>query len=348
MSGQEQHPALFAQYQQQVEAYLELKKPYFAGSVPQQGYQVEPLAQGEYNLNFLVTCGGAQAVFRVNIGTQIGREDQILYEYRTLELLKDSGVTPLPYFVDDSRELIDRGILLMEYLPGRPLVYETDAPGAAQVLARVHQVDVAEEEHHLIREEQPLSLIFTECSGLLEQYFQADKADPEITRQLDTILCWADKNKTTETYFQKNPSNCIVNTEINAGNFIVHPEQQTIHLIDWEMPRWGDPSTDLCHFISPLTTLWKTDYRFDEHSQETFLQTYLSHCTDRELILTLPERIQCKMPYVLLRGISWSAMAWVAYQQEYSGIRNKQTWKVLNTYMDADFISSIFSPYLSL
>ncbi len=348
MSQGNQHATLFEQYQEQVEEYLRLKQPCFPGSNANRGYKVEPLAQGEYNVNFLVSSAGAAAVFRVNIGTQIARDDQILYEYRALQLLEHSGVTPRPYHVDDSRELMDKGILVMEYLPGRPLNYATDALGAAQVLAKVHQVEVFSGKNHLIREEQPLSLIFDECSGLLKQYFQADIADSRIAQLLEKILLWSEEKRATESFFQEHPCNCIVNTEINSGNFIVNPEQDTIHLIDWEMPRWGDPSTDLCHFISPLTTLWKTDYQFDAHAQAAFLHAYLSHCTDKELIATLSERIRLKMPYVLLRGISWSAMAWVAYQQDYSGIRNEHTWRVLNTYMDAHFISAIFSPYLKL
>ena len=41
------------------------------------------LARGEYNLNYLLTStsDAVKLVFRVNIGTQIEREDQILYEY---------------------------------------------------------------------------------------------------------------------------------------------------------------------------------------------------------------------------------------------------------------------------
>jgi hypothetical protein len=60
-------------------------------------FTVTPLAQGEYNLNYLIASDSIQLVFRVNIGTQIVRDDQIVYEYRALELLKHSGVTPRPH-----------------------------------------------------------------------------------------------------------------------------------------------------------------------------------------------------------------------------------------------------------
>ena len=336
----------FAKYQSKVAAYLEQKKPSIPGGENPASISVTPLAQGEYNINYLLSGPTSKAVFRINIASQINRADQILYEYKALQLLRHSGVTPQPYHVDDSKELIDKGILIMEYLPGRMLDYTTDIAAAAKVFSTIHQVQVAPEDNHLIREEQPLTLIFDECSGLLEDYFKASIADPEIVSLLKDILAWAKENKTKETYYQDAPYQCIVNTEVNSGNFIVSPANNTTYLIDWEMPRWGDPSSDLCHFISPLTTLWKTDYRIDAAATELFLNTYKKHMQSQPLKDTLDERMRLKMPYVLLRGISWSAMAWVAYQQDFAGVRNEQTWKTLTRYMDASFIRSLFDPFI--
>ncbi len=338
--------APFAKYQSTVVTYLEQVKPLFSGGEKPTSILVSPLAQGEYNINYLLSGPTSNAVFRINIASQINRPDQILYEYKALQLLRHSGVTPQPYHVDDSKELIDKGILIMEYLPGRMLDYTTDIGAAAKVFSTIHQVQVAPEENHLIREKQPLTLIFDECSGLLENYFTATIADQEIVSLLKDILAWAAENKTKEKYYQDDPYQCIVNTEVNSGNFIVNDKNQTTHLIDWEMPRWGDPSSDLCHFISPLTTLWKTDYRIDAAATELFLHTYKNHMQSQPLKDTLDERMRLKMPYVLLRGISWSAMAWVAYQQDFAGVRNEQTWKTLTRYMNASFIRSLFDPFI--
>ena len=85
--------------------------------------------------------------------------------------------------------------------------------------------------------------------------FGLDLAQPEIRNYLIDLKSWAAGARSQETYYQQDPWPCIVNTEVNSGNFIVNRSQKTIHLVDWEMPRWGDPSQDLCHFCSPLTTL---------------------------------------------------------------------------------------------
>jgi len=309
-------------------------------------FTVAPLAQGEYNLNYLISSDDLQLVFRVNIGTQIDRADQIVYEYKALELLKPSGVTPLPYFVDDMRQIFDRGILIMEYLPGEALDYERDLASAAALLAAVHQVKVLQEDNHLIREDAPLSLIYEECAGLLQHYFDSDLADPAIRDYLLELKAWADTARAGEDYFRQDPWPCIVNTEVNSGNFIVNREKETIHLVDWEMPRWGDPSQDLSHFCSPLTTLWKTDWRMAPAQKRDFLNTYCRHIQDRHLRDTLPERVRLRDPFVYLRGISWSAMGWVAYQTEYAGMKNPDTWAKLQHYLNLEFIRSLFDPLI--
>jgi aminoglycoside phosphotransferase (APT) family kinase protein len=329
-----------------VEAYLKKRDwrdvPRMAG----RRFSARPLAQGEYNLNYLLQSGAERLVLRVNVGSQIGRSDQIVYEYNALRLLQESGVTPRPYFVDDSRRLIDRGLLIMEFLPGTALDYRRDGPAAAALFGRTHRVAVPEAQNHLIREAAPLSLIHAECAGLLKTYFDSPAADPAIRDYLRELLLWAEAARAAERYYQQDPWPCIVNTEVNSGNFIVNRAQGTIHLVDWEMPRFGDPSQDLAHFCAPLTTLWKTDYRMDAADRKAFLDAYGRAVGDRHLTDTLPERIRLREPFVYLRGISWSAMGWAAYQADYAGVRNPDTWAKLQQYMDLGFIRSLFDPFL--
>ncbi len=336
----------FCNYLTKVENYLQARQWQDVAELDGQDFQVVPLAKGEYNLNYLLNGKERSLVFRVNMGTQIERDDQILYEFNALRLLRKSGVTPVPYYVDDSRSLIDRGISIMEYLPGRSLDYEKDLKYGARVFSTIHQLDVSEKENHLIRETEPLTLIFSECKKLLATYFNSELAERDIRDFLIEVIDWADSYRKKEHYFLADPWFCIVNTEVNSGNFIVNPKNQTTHLIDWEMARWGDPSTDLCHFCSPLTTLWKTTYRFSPKASADFLNEYKKNIRSRHLRETLEERLQLKFPFILLRGISWSAMGWIAYQTEYKGLRDEHTWRTLQRYMNIDFIRSLFSPFM--
>jgi aminoglycoside phosphotransferase (APT) family kinase protein len=313
---------------------------------PRKRFTVEPLAQGEYNMNYLVSQGEEAWVLRVNVGTQIDRDDQIVYEYRTLKLLEETGVTPLPYFVDDSGEYMSHGVLVMEYLPGEPLDYRQDLEAAASLFARIHSHPVDPAENHLIEEERPLSMTYEECARLLPVYLESDLADPALRDYLAQVLAWASEARHRESYFLSDPWSCIINTEVNSGNFIVDRDWDAIYLVDWEKPLWGDPSQDLSHFCVPTTTLWKTDYRMSTADRQAFLDAYREEIADPHLRDTIAERVRLRDPFNCLRGISWSAMAWVTYQTGDHVLQNPATFQKISTYMDLDFVRELFDPYL--
>jgi aminoglycoside phosphotransferase (APT) family kinase protein len=317
-----------------------------SGWRPGEPFAVEPLAQGEYNMNYLVRQGDQARVFRVNVGSQIGRHDQILYEYLSLRMLEKTGVTPRPLYVDDSRRHLEYGVLLMEYLPGGPLDYRRDLEAAARLFARIHSEEVPPAENHLIREQRPLSMTYEECSRLLPVYLESELADPDLRAYLQDVLAWAEEARRREDYFLSDPWPCIINTEVNSGNFIVDRDRDTLHLVDWEKPLWGDPSQDLSHFGVPTTTLWKTDYRMDEVDRRTFLDAYRSAVPDAHLSDTIEDRIRLRDPFSCLRGISWSAMAWVTYQTGEHALRNQDTFLKVSEYLDMAFVRSLFDPYL--
>ena len=319
--------------------------PDVPGWNPAQHFTVLPLAQGEYNLNYVVEQGGRRWVLRVNMGSQIQRDDQIAYEYNALRLLAESGVTPRPYFVDDSRARIPYGVLGMEYLPGDALDYRRDLEAAARLFARIHSVPV-EGAHALIHEERPLTMTYEECARLLPVYLESELADPALRDYLAEVLAWAAEARHREAYFLADPWPCIINTEVNSGNFIADRARGTLHLVDWEKPLWGDPSQDLSHFSVPTTTLWKTDYRMTPAAKRAFLDAYRTAVPDAHLRDTIEARVRLRDPFNCLRGISWSAMAWVTYQTGEHAVRNADTFRKVSAYLDLGFVRSLFDPYM--
>jgi len=314
-------------------------------------FAIRPLAQGEYNLNYRIRQDGREWVFRVNVDTQIDRDDQIRYEYRALKLLEPTGLTPRPFYVDDEPGLAvagdHLGVMVMEYLPGRPLDYRRDLTAAARLFARIHSQPVAEAENHLIREERPLSMTYAECSRLLPVYLESELADPALRDYLRQVVAWADEARHRESSFLEDPWPCIINTEVNSGNFIVHRAQGTIHLVDWEKPLWGDPSQDISHFRVPTTTLWKTDYRMGGPDRRAFMEAYRAALPDPHLRDTIEERARLRDPFNCLRGISWSAMAWVTYQTGDHLLQNEDTFRKVSEYLDLDFVRGLFDPYMN-
>jgi aminoglycoside phosphotransferase (APT) family kinase protein len=317
------------------------------GLVAQHPVSVTPLAQGEYNLNYVLQQEARRWVLRVNVGSQIQREDQILYEYRALSLLQGSGVTPKPYYVDDTRDHLDYGLLIMEYLPGGALDYRRDLEAAARLFATIHTVEVPGRNNPLIEESRPLSMTYEECARLLPVYLTSDLADPNLRDYLTEVLDWAAEARHHERAFIEDPWPCIINTEVNSGNFIANRENNTLHLVDWEKPLYGDPSQDLSHFCAPMTTLWKTEYRMSPAAKDRFLETYKAAIPDPHLRDTIAERVRLRDPFNYLRGISWSAMAWVAYQTGEHAVQNEDTFRKIETYLDLDFQRSLFDPYLT-
>lgn len=120
------------------------------------------MAQGEYNINFILESSNLKAVLRLNTGSQMHLKDQIGYEYRTLHILEKTGVTPKPFLCDNSLSISPYGMLLMEYIPGRWLEYEKDYLLAADVFARIHQVKYFPGSG-LIKADRPATDVLNEC-----------------------------------------------------------------------------------------------------------------------------------------------------------------------------------------
>lgn len=312
-------------------------------------FGVAPLAQGEYNMNYRIQQDGRAWVLRLSVASQIELDSpqQIIYEARTLRMLAPSGVTPQVHFVDPDPDGLPYGLLLMKYLPGESLDYRRDLADAARLFARVHSVTVASADNHLIREAQPLSETYRECTTLLDVYLKSDLADPALRGYLREVLAWAEEARAREAYFVADPWSCIINTEVNSGNFIANRVAGTLHLVDWEKPLWGDPSQDLSHFCVPTTTLWKTDYRMSPTDRQAVIDAYRAALVDAHLRDTIEDRVRLRDPFNCLRGISWSAMAWVSYQTGDHALRNADTYAKVQQYLQLDFVRTLFDPYLT-
>ena len=311
-------------------------------------FDIQPLGQGEYNMNFLVWQGQTAWVLRVNSGSQIALtlSEQITYEYKTLQLLAPANVAPQPYFLDASLDFLPYGVLGMSYVPGEKLDYRRDLADAARLMARYHQIEVPDVDNHLIREEQPLTLTYQRCLKMMQIYLDSELADPDFRAYLLAVRQWAGEARHREIYYQQDPWNCIINTEVNNTNWIIDREADSLHLTDWEKPLWGDPSQDLSHFRVPTTTLWKTDYRMSQDDKKEMMDAYKNAIRDPHLRDTIEERTRLRDPFNCLRGVSWCAMAWVQYQRGDHLIKNPDTYRKLSMYVDIDFVRGLFDPYM--
>ena len=303
-----------------------------------------PLAQGEYNINywFVHPVTQKKMVLRVNTGSQMHLEHQIAYEYHALELLDASGRTPHPVYVDDSKEKVPYGIMVMEFLEGVALDYRKDLKVAAECLADIHSVSVNEKDG-LLAPANPLQAILDECNAMVQTYYQSDLGDTDKKEQIRRLLEAGQKK--IDAIKDYNGYRCCINTELNSGNFLINGEGKKNYLIDWEKPLYGDPVQDLGHFLAPTTTFWKTDVILSEEEMDAFTDQYLQAVDGRFDVSGVKERLNIFIPITCLRGITWCAMAWVEYQEPGRLIRNEETFRKMESYLSQEFLDMIEERY---
>ncbi|HEY7909726.1 MAG TPA: phosphotransferase [Thermomicrobiales bacterium] len=401
-----------ASLQPKVLAYLDPADRRAAlGFGPDEPLGITMLAQGEYNLNYLVTGGARCVVARVNTGTQIGAGDQIGYEYRALEFLRPAGIAPEPFLLDNSGAEIPYGFLVEEYFPGRPLDYATEVALAARTIAALHTLPTAGNPDFLVVPD-PLNGSWQEAKGFLDVFFAAPEADARVKRIFEHVLpalaetaartiaalhtlptvgnpgflvvpdpltgSWQEAKGYLDVFFAAPEADArvkriftrvlaalaetatrnrahfrpeervIIHTDVQAHNFIVaDPSSERAKLVDWEKPMLDDGSYDLCHFLTPTTTLWKCEYILSDAQRAAFLAAYAAAVGEHHAGRDLIGRVETRMPFVYLRAVGWCAMAWVEYTRPGRLLRNEATFTKIVEYLEPDFLVDLFRPYVS-
>lgn len=297
------------------------------------GYRdVELLGAGEYNVNFLYSYNDIEKrVIRFNMKSQMNLENQMAYEYRTLKLLEDSGVTPKVYNLEESPKWLPYKYLTMEYLKGRPLDYRKDMDVAAYLLSKLHNTRVPNN-HGLIEASSPFELMYEECSNMANEYLTWQYADAKVMSYLQKFLesC---KNKLNSEDKLDRP--CFINTELNSGNFIIGKDEYSSYIIDWEKALIGDCEQDLAHFLAPTTTFWKTDIVLTHTEIENFLTKYEEY---RNINI---EKFNKYLVFTCLRGVTWCSMAYRQYSEKDKMLTNDETFNKIKQYLEYSFLEAL-------
>lgn len=306
-------------------------------------FDVYFLAQGEYNINFVIEDKAKKWVFRVNTKSQLQLDNQIRYEYDALKLLEISKVTPRVFFVDDTKEHFEYGVLIMEFLEGSPLDYKKDLSKACDIFSKIHclNLDTLDISNFIV-EESLFNARILEAERLLKEFIKSPLVDIEKKRFFDNYLNWAKANEDGERYFIENKWHVINNTEVNSNNFIIGKKGS--YLIDWEKPVISDPCQDITQFLAPTTTLWKADYIFSESEIKSFFKLYIDKVGVRSKDIV--DRVHLYNPYLYLRALSWCAFAYIEYLKPDKEIKNMDTFKKINQYLELDFMKNLLKGYV--
>ena len=317
----------------------------FLGISPGDAVSFELLGHGEYNLNytFLHPLTGEKLVLRIPMGSQMHLSNQVRYEFEALRLLEHSGRTPIPHYIDDSKTIIPYGFLVMSFILGRALRYETDLAQAANCLADIHNLKIPADTH-LLAPENPLGAVLDECFAMSAHYLNSGIGSPEVKRQIADLL--ERGKKIVEGASAGQRERCLVNTELNSGNFLVNDSEQRTSLVDWEKPLYACAGQDLGHFLAPTTTLWKTDTILGEREIQGFMRDY---CAASSRYSDPEELWRETLPFftmTCLRGITWCSMAWVEYQRPDRALKDEFTFEKIKTYTTPEFLERIRKDYL--
>ena len=295
------------------------------------GYNnIKLLGAGEYNINFTFDEGDLKKVLRINMKSQMNLENQIEYEYETLQLLKDSGVTPKPYDLVTETNLLPYKYLTMEFLKGRPLNYKIDMHIAAYLLSNVHNTPYGD--NNLINATNPFQLMFDECKQMAGEYLAWDKSDEKVSFYINRFL---EKCLTLIPEKYSIANLCIINTELNSGNFLIGEGKEDSYVIDWEKALIGECEQDLAHFLAPTTTFWKTDIILSETEINDFLEEYGNYRNfDRE-------RFERYLIFNCLRGVTWCSMAFRQYSENDKMLMDDTTFKKIASYIELEFLEKV-------
>lgn len=285
------------------------------------------LAAGEYNENYTIRSGSGKYVFRINHGSQLGIENQVEYEYNVLNAVYPSGATPEVFKFHPGPNGFPGGVLLMSFIEGEPFDYRKDLEKAAAVFAAIHALPGT---GNFLVQTNPIASIAEESWGLITKY-----PDHPLQSQYTLLRQYHEEIvRLAESYavfFSAEPI-CIVNTEVNSGNFIVNGNKA--YLVDWEKAVLSSRYQDLGHFLVPTTTLWKSDFSCTQEDRTRFLTVYKQLLPDSPDIEEILDKTALLERTILLRAMSWCFMAYYEYTATERRLRNEYTFSKIKLYMD--------------
>ena len=308
-----------------------------------------PIAQGEHNANFTFEhpSSGKKLVLRVNYESQLGLDKQVSYEACALRALESSGRTAHVLFVDDSKHLINHGVLVTEFFEGSWLNFHNPAHvhEAARILADVHSV-VPCSGCGLIQADNPLRSQFDTCVGFFERYSASSFADSLVVEYLERFIQRVEG--VLDIPVAAADKNHIQNTEAVPSHFLIPRAADSCsseakgHMVDWEKPVIGEVAQDIAYFMSPTTTIWDTDYLFDATARQTFIDAYWRAVDGRFSRGSFDERYEAYVMSNALLGVSWSCNALIDYAGNNKALKNQKTANLLGVYVSEDFLKRVW------
>lgn len=262
--------------------------------------EVLELFHGAYNLNYHVRVNGRDFLFRMNIEQQSGLPDQIEYEFRAMRFLSGHGIAPKCYYLDNTRQHFEFGILIEEYLQGSYVsLIPEEMSEIAELLVRLHTLKPVDFNPTVWRD--PLVDNYNMVCRDLMEYEPKKSANKKVIKLTKQFL------KKIEPTLSEHRALYVPDgmnhTDLAIDNFIHTPEG--LRLIDWEKPRLDDCSYDVCCFLCEPCQLWCTTETLSQQGHEIFLEAYIRVIKRNSELFR--NKVSIRKPLVSMHWILWGA-----------------------------------------
>lgn len=283
-----------------IKKYIEQLAP---GILPVKDFSnivIKKIGGGDYNLNSKIGIGNRHFLMRLNVESQSGLKNQIEYEYKTLQFLRPYKITPIPYFLDNTKKFFPYGLLIEEYIKGEKLIFSIESiKRVARTLAKLHSIPLSSDSDFFMHWENPLRQQFDSASDSLTKYRKRKTANKKLVLAGDRLL---KKIETTLSSLESNfKPKSIVHTDLVPSNFIDMGNKA--YLIDWEKARIDDPSYDIAVFCSKISNLWDSPAVLTADEKKTFIESYISETGDS----TIEDRMSQRLTLFNLHAVLWAA-----------------------------------------
>jgi aminoglycoside phosphotransferase (APT) family kinase protein len=198
-------------------------------------------------------------VVRQHGAADLARNPQVAAdEFALLRIVHDAGVpAPAPYYLDQTGELFDTPIVVLEYIEGDIVLALADVPDLlpqfAGQLAAIHRVHRAALDGDFLPDQ---TANWTRIIGNRPAHLDDTLSEGHIRDALEAV--WPP--------MQRNSSG-LLHGDYWPGN-ILWRDGQLVGIIDWEDAAIGDPLADIA--ISRLDLLWA----FGEDAMQSFTREY--------------------------------------------------------------------------
>ncbi|CAN5900431.1 hypothetical protein BH11PSE3_BH11PSE3_35050 [soil metagenome] len=171
-------------------------------------------------------------------------------------LLAPSGRTPRLHDLITPRSGLPGGVLIVDFIDGRPPRLPDDLGALADTLARIHGLPLPPEGSPIPRQGHPfletLAAIEQNATRFLGQAVPDSGARAEIVEELEAMRALA------PAFARQAQPLTVALADTHPGNFIVH-RTGLARFVDLEKVHVGSPAIDLAHATLPTSTLWHPD-----------------------------------------------------------------------------------------